>query len=159
MAKSLQIEISKNHLNLLFDNKTNIFQNECQLLKDTEIELRSKLSKWRINELVLRLNKLSIEQANMITSPEKLRESLFGILVKEKILQLAKMQDWYNHSETKWNIQRQKEDAQILFTIDYYLKDIKPHLKADYRKLLIKLREKVFVQIHADKVQELEILS
>ena len=159
LAKSLQIEISKNHLNLLFDNKTNIFQNECQLLKDTEIELRSKLGKWRINELVLRLNKLSIEQANMITSPEKLRESLFGILVKEKILQLAKMQDWYNHSETKWNIQRQKEDAQILFTIDYYLKDIKPRLKADYSKLLIKLREKVFVQIHADKVQELEILS
>ena len=159
LAQSLQIEISKNHLNLLFDNKTNIFQNECQLLKDTEIELRSKLGKWRINELVLRLNKLSIEQANMITSPEKLRESLFGILVKEKILQLAKMQDWYNHSETKWNIQRQKEDAQILFTIDYYLKDIKPRLKADYSKLLIKLREKVFVQIHADKVQELEILS
>ena len=159
LAKSLQIEISKNHLNLLFDNKTNIFQNECQLLKDTEIELRSKLGKWRINELVLRLNKLSIEQANMITSPEKLRESLFGILVKEKILQLAKMQDWYNHSETKWNIQRQKEDAQILFTIDYYLKDIKPRLIADYSKLLIKLREKVFVQIHADKVQELEILS
>ena len=159
LAKSLQIEISKNHLNLLFDNKTNIFQNEYQSLKDTEIELRSKLGKWRINELVLRLNKLSIEQANMITSPEKLRESLFGILVKEKILQLAKMQDWYNHSETKWNIQRQKEDAQILFTIDYYLKDIKPRLKADYSKLLIKLREKVFVQIHADKVQELEILS
>ena len=159
LAKSLQIEISKNHLNLLFDNKTNIFQNECQLLKDTEIELRSKLGKWRINELVLRLNKLSIEQANMITSPEKLRESLFGILVKEKILQLAKMQDWYNHSETKWNIQRQKEDAQILFTVDYYLQDIKPRLKADYSKLLIKLREKVFVQIHADKVQELEILS
>ena len=159
LAKSLQIEISKNHLNLLFDNKTNIFQNEYQSLKDTEIELRSKLSKWRINELVLRLNKLSIEQANMITSPEKLRESLFGILVKEKILQLAKMQDWYNHSETKWNIQRQKEDAQILFTIDYYLKDIKPRLKADYSKLLIKLREKVFVQIHADKVQEIEISS
>ena len=159
LAQSLQIEISKNHLNLLFDNKTNIFQNEYQSLKDTEIELRSKLSKWRINELVLRLNKLSIEQANMITSPEKLRESLFGILVKEKILQLAKMQDWYNHSETKWNIQRQKEDAQILFTIDYYLKDIKPRLKADYSKLLIKLREKVFVQIHVDKVQELEILS
>ncbi|SVB83028.1 uncharacterized protein METZ01_LOCUS235882 [marine metagenome] len=159
LAQSLQIEISKNHLNLLFDNKTNIFQNECQLLKDTEIELRSKLGKWRINELVLRLNKLSIEQANMITSPEKLRESLFGILVKEKILQLAKMQDWYNHSETKWNIQRQKEDAQILFTIDYYLKDIKPRLKADYSGLLIKLREKVSIQIHADKVQELEILS
>ena len=159
LAKSLQIEISKSHLNLLFYNKTNILQNECQLLKDTEIELRSKLGKWRINELVLRLNKLSIEQANMITSPEKLRDSLFGILVKEKILQLAKMQDWYNHSETKWNIQRQKEDAQILFTIDYYLKDIKPRLKADYSKLLIKLREKVFVQIHADKVQELEILS
>ena len=159
LAQSLQIEISKNHLNLLFDNKTNIFQNEYQSLKDTEIELRSKLSKWRINELVLRLNKLSIEQANMITSPEKLRESLFGILVKEKILQLAKMQDWYNHSETKWNIQRQKEDAQILFTIDYYLKDIKPRLKADYSKLLIKLREKVFVQIHADKVQEIEISS
>ena len=89
----------------------------------------------------------------------KLQESLFGILVKEKILQLAKMQDWYNHSETKWNIQRQKEDAQILFTIDYYLKDIKPRLIADYSKLLIKLREKVFVQIHADKVQELKILS
>ena len=159
LAQSLQIEISKNHLNLLFDNKTNIFQNEYQSLKDTEIELRSKLSKWRINELVLRLNMLSIEQANMITSPEKLRESLFGILVKEKILQLAKMQDWYNHSETKWNIQRQKEDAQILFTIDYYLKDIKPRLKADYSKLLIKLREKVFVQIHADKVQEIEISS
>ena len=159
LAQSLQIEISKNHLNLLFDNKTNIFQNEYQSLKDAAIELRSKLSKWRINELVLRLNKLSIEQTNMITSPEKLRESLFGILVKEKILQLAKMQDWYNHSETKWNIQRQKEDAQILFTIDYYLKDIKPRLKADYSKLLIKLREKVFVQIHADKVQELEILS
>ncbi len=69
------------------------------------------------------------------------------------------MQDWYNHSETKWNIQRQKEDAQILFTIDYYLKDIKPRLKADYSKLLIKLRKKVFVQIHADKVQELEISS
>ena len=159
LAKSLQIEISKNHLNLLFDNKTNIFQNEYQSLKDTEIELRSKLSKWRINELVLRLNKLSIEQANMITSPEKLRESLFGILVKEKILQLAKMQDWYNHSETKWNIQRQKEDAQIFFTIDYYLKDIKPRLKADYSGLLIKLREKVSVQIHANKVQELEISS
>ena len=159
LAQSLQIEISKNHLNLLFDNKKNIFQNEYQSLKDTEIELRSKLSKWRINELVLRLNKLSIEQTNMITSPEKLRESLFGILVKEKILQLAKMQDWYNHSETKWNIQRQKEDAQILFTIDYYLKDIKPRLKADYSKLLIKLREKVFVQIHADIVQEIEISS
>ena len=112
-----------------------------------------------LNELASKLNELSIEQANLITSPEKLRESLFGILVKEKILQLAKMQDWYNHSETKWNIQRQKEDAQIFFTIDYYLKDIKPRLKADYSGLLIKLREKVSVQLHANKVRELEILS
>ena len=95
----------------------------------------------------------------MITSPEKLQESLFGILVKEKILQLARIQDWYNHLEIKWNIQRKKEDAQILFTIDYYLKDIKPRLKADYNGLLIKLRKKVPVQIYADKVQELEISS
>jgi len=159
LAQSLQIEISIDHLNLLFDNKANIFQNKYQSLKDAKIELRSKIGKWGINELVSKLNELSIEQANMITSPEKLQESLFGILVKEKILQLARIQDWYNHLEIKWNIQRKKEDAQILFTIDYYLKDIKPRLKADYNGLLIKLRKKVPVQIYADKVQELEISS
>tara|TARA_B100000809_G_scaffold47339_1_gene41959 strand:+ start:1294 stop:2544 length:1251 start_codon:yes stop_codon:yes gene_type:complete len=159
LAQTLQIEITEDNLNQLFENKANILQNDFQALLDTKIELKSKLGKWGISELAARLNRLSNAQVKLIDSSQKLRESLRGIVVKEKILQLAQSQKWYDLPELQWNISREKEDVIIFYTIDYYLKDIKPRLKADYTGLLQKLREKVAIQIHAEKVQELDIIS
>ena len=159
LAQTLQIEITDDNLHQLFDNKATIIQNDFHALLDSNIEMKSKFGKWGISDIAARLNRLSSSQVKLIESPQKLRESLRGIVVKEKILQLAQSKKWYDLPEIQWNINRQKEDVLIFYTIDHFLKDIKPRLKVDYTGLLQRLREKVSVQIHAEKVQELKIIS
>ena len=159
LAQTLQIEITDDNLHQLFDNKATIIQNDFHALLDSKIEMKSKFGKWGISDIAARLNRLSSSQVKLIESPQKLRESLRGIVVKEKILQLAQSKKWYDLPEIQWNINRQKEDVLIFYTIDHFLKDIKPRLKVDYTGLLQRLREKVSVQIHAEKVQELKIIS
>ena len=159
LAQTLQIEITDDNLHQLFDNKATIIQNDFHALLDSKIEMKSKFGKWGISDIAARLNRLSSSQVKLIESPQKLRESLRGIVVKEKILQLAQSKKWYDLPEIQWNINRQKEDVLIFYTIDHFLKDIKPRLKVDYTGLLQRLREKVSIQIHAEKVQELKIIS
>ncbi|MDP6852959.1 MAG: peptidylprolyl isomerase [Candidatus Marinimicrobia bacterium] len=159
LAATLKITISENTLRYIFNRRNSILFGDTLLFTDSDLRIKSILGTWNLNILTEKLRALSPVHKSQITSPEKLSESIYGILVKEKILQLALSSSWFAEPELQWRVERNQEEILIRYTVNHFLLDIKPRLKADYTGLLNRLRSQIHIRIHEEKLRELKLAS
>ena len=159
LAATLDISISDNTLNFIFNRRNSILFSDSLLFRDSDIRIKSQLGNWNLEKLSEKLRSLTPSQKSKITSIERLSESIYGILVKEKILLLAQSSQWYAEQELQWRVARGEEEVLIRYTVNHFLKDIKPRLKADYTGLLNRLRSQMQILIHEEKLRTLKLPS
>jgi len=159
LAATLDISISDNTLNFIFNRRNSILFSDSLLFRDSDIRIKSQLGNWNLEKLSEKLRSLTPSQKSKITSIERLSESIYGILVKEKILLLAQSSQWYAEQELQWRVARGEEEVLIRYTVNHFLKDIKPRLKADYTGLLNRLRSQIQILIHEEKLRTLKLPS
>ena len=112
LKESLNILISDDLLDPLFINYDLI-------LNDQEYEFKNHYHE--INDLIERMRSLSTYQREKIKTKNDLLEALKGTYVREKILSLAKKQEWYYNVKFQKNLQRIKDNKIIEYLVNNFV--------------------------------------
>ena len=94
LIKEIKFNISDNHIQLLYGNLTEALLDKSHF--SLPIKLTSNNIIWNYEDIIYRLNNLSIQHLNRINSKSDLLEVLKGIFVREQIAQNAKNKEWFN---------------------------------------------------------------
>ena len=156
LIKEIKFNISDNHIQLLYGNLTEALLDKSHF--SLPIKLTSNNVIWNYEDIIYRLNNLSIQHLNRINSKSDLLEVLKGIFVREQIAQNAKNKEWFNRDVFQNQLIRRSEDKMIKYLVDLY-KTKNSSWKDSYNLVITKNKPNFPIVINHKKIESILISS
>ena len=155
LKDNINILISDDLLDRLFIDYELIVDDEEYEFKKNYNTIMFRLSD--VNDLIERIRRLSSYQKEKIKTKHDLLEALQGTYVREKILSLAKKQDWYYNIKFQKNLKRIKDNETIEYLVNNFFLYEGKTFQEKYRFILENIKTEVSIKINENLLRNLKL--